>query len=95
MSWGIGSITGYVLGNILPQRLQLSMGIGLYALFISILIPETKKTSKAWVLASIAGCMNVMLFKVSIIPEGWRLIIVIVISSTMGILLYDKENTDD
>ena len=87
LSWGIGSVMGFVLGHMMSQELQMSMGIGLYALFVSILTPEIKKTSKALILASLAGAMNYLLFIITSLPQGWRIIGVIVLSSALGVVL--------
>src|SRR5699024_12654391 len=40
LAWVIGSLAGGVLGEVIPPMLSDSMGIALYALFISLLVPS-------------------------------------------------------
>jgi len=41
--WVLGTATGAIACNLLPSQLQSSMGIALYAMFIALVIPTTKK----------------------------------------------------
>ena len=93
-SWVVGTMVGFLIGNVLPPLLQMSMGIGLYALFASILVPELKKSSKAIVLASIAGAFNMLLRLILKLPQGWSIVITIVIVSALGVAIY-KEEADE
>jgi 4-azaleucine resistance transporter AzlC len=43
IGWTLGTAAGAFLSNLLPQSLQTAMGIGLYAMFIAIIIPPAKK----------------------------------------------------
>jgi len=90
LSWVTGTAAGYIIGNFLPETLQVSMGIGLYALFVSILVPELKKSSKAIVLALLAGGMNSLLRYVVKIPQGWSIVLSIVLISSIGVLIYGR-----
>lgn len=94
-SWGIGTIVGYLVGNVLPPMLQISMGIGLYALFVSILVPEMKKSYQAVVLAGLAGALNTVARYLFKMPQGWSIILVIVITSTLGVVMFGKEVADE
>lgn len=91
-SWVIGTITGYLLGNVLPKVLQLSMGIGLYALFVSLLVPEIKKSSKALVISLIAACLNLILRWAFSMPQGWSIVVAIVLTCVVGVIIYGKES---
>lgn len=85
LSWVGGTFSGYVIGNFLPQIVQKSMGIALYALFISLLIPEVKKEYKYLYLAIISGVLNTVFIKIFLIPQGWSIILSIIITSLLGI----------
>src|SRR5699024_11905058 len=43
LAWVIGLLVGGVLGEVIPPKLSESMGIALYAIFISLLVPSVKK----------------------------------------------------
>jgi len=90
LSWGIGTTVGFVVGSFLPETLQIAMGIGLFSLFVCILIPELKNTSKAIVLSLLAGILNTV-FKVLLdMPQGWSLVFTIIIVSLFGVFLYEE-----
>lgn len=94
LSWGIGTSLGFIVGNFLPATLQVAMGIGLFALFTCILVPELKKTKKAILLSLLAGLMNTFFKFLFPFPQGWRLVFTIIIVSMIGVLIF-KEDDDE
>ncbi len=91
LGWVTGTGIGFILGSILPMLLQKSMAIGLYALFVALLIPEIKKTNKALVLALASGVTNTILVKFLDLQQGWSIVVSIVLISSLGVLIYEKE----
>jgi len=87
----IGTFLGFIMGNFLPELLQMSMGIGLYALFVSIIVPELKKSSKAVVLTIIAGVVITIMRWGLKFPQGWSIVLTIVLVSAFGVVIYRKE----
>lgn len=55
--WTIGTFTGAVLGNILPDFVISALGVAIYGMFLAIVIPPAK-TNKA-VLLVVIGAMAV------------------------------------
>jgi 4-azaleucine resistance transporter AzlC len=91
-AWVGGTVLGYLVGEIMPEILRDSMGIALYAMFAAILIPEIKKSRKILILAALSGAVNSMLNCLQILPQGWNIILSIVLVSLAGLyLLEDKE----
>lgn len=88
-SWVINSGIGYVIGASLPQTLQQSMSIALYALFIALLVPSLKKHRKIVFLAIFAAILNSIL--TIFIPSGWAIIIATLASAVMIEFLYYKK----
>ncbi|WNF35807.1 AzlC family ABC transporter permease [Bacillaceae bacterium IKA-2] len=88
-SWVINSGIGYVIGTSLPQTLQQSMSIALYALFIALLVPSLKKHRKIIFLAVLAAILNSIL--TLFIPSGWAIIIATLASAILIEFLYDKK----
>lgn len=88
-SWVINSGIGYVIGTSLPQTLQQSMSIALYALFIALLVPSLKKHRKIIFLAGLAAIFNSML--ALFIPSGWAIIIATLASAVLVEFLYYKK----
>ena len=83
----IGTAMGFILGGILPASVQLSMGIALYALFVAILVPEMKKSVKVVVLLVLSGMTNTICLYLFNIPQGWSIIIAIILVSVLGLFI--------
>ncbi|QOY34116.1 AzlC family ABC transporter permease [Anaerobacillus isosaccharinicus] len=90
-SWVVNSGIGYIIGTSLPEMLQKSMSIALYALFIALLVPSLKKHRKIVYLALFAGVLNSFLSMV--IPSGWSIIIATLASAVLIEFIYSKKNT--
>jgi len=67
------------------------MGIALYAMFVAILIPEAKKSSRVALLAGLSGMMNFLLNYFKVLPQGWTLVLVIIIVAAFGAFVFDRE----
>lgn len=72
-SWVVNSGIGHLIGSSLPDTLQESMSVALYAMFIGLLVPSMKKHRKVIVLASLAAFINVLLSQV-IESAGWAIV---------------------
>lgn len=91
LSWVAGTMVGFLVGEILPQSLQTSLGIGLYAMFISLLAPEIKKSKDVLCLALISGITYISISYFKIFGSGWDIILGIIISAILGVLILDKD----
>lgn len=90
--WGIGTGVGFLLGSILPIMLQQAMGIGLYVMFIALLVPEIKKSKKVIVLSLMAGGVNTVFRNIVGMLQGWSIVLTIIIVSIIGVVIYAPEN---
>lgn len=90
--WGIGSGVGFILGSILPPMLQKAMEIGLYVMFVALLVPEMKKTNKAITLSVTAGILNTLLRNLLHMPQGWSIVLTIVLVALLGLIVYGEED---
>lgn len=81
ISWGSGTAAGFLLGAFIPDALGSSLGMGLYVLFISLLVPEIKKGRKALWIALTAAALNTILGYVPFIGRNWSLVSAVVVSS--------------
>jgi len=87
VSWICGTIAGYLVGTILPESLQSSLGIGLYAMFMAILMPEIKKSSGVLFISLISGGIYFLIAYFKIIPSEWSLIFTIIVATLIGVVL--------
>lgn len=93
-AWNIGTWIGVFLAFGLPQSIQASMGIALYAMFIGLLVPSLTR-KPVIVVATIAVLTQVVLYwgVAPFIPlsPGLSIIIATIVASGVGALLYEEE----
>lgn len=92
LGWTGGTLIGYLIGSILPETIQASMGVGIYAMFIALLLPEAKRSRKVAILAILSGITNTILTYLGFLPQGWNIIVSIVAISGIGLLVEEKED---
>lgn len=94
-SWVLGTITGYLIGEILPMSLQVSLSIGLYAMFAGLLFPQIKKEKKVAYLSLISVLVYVLIFYTGIFQKGWDIVFGIIISSLLGIIIFKDDEFEE
>ena len=100
-AWSLGSACGVMLGNVLPERVVSALGVGLYGMFIAIIIPPAKKDRVVAALILIAFAFSFMLDRLPIfdfLSSGMRTILLTVVISLGAALLFpvkEKEDSDE
>lgn len=93
LAWVSGSFLGGVFADLIPVRIVDGMGIGLYALFIALLVPSARKH---WQFALVAAAAALCAWGLSCLApglsEGWTLIVATLGVSAAGTLLPDVES---
>ncbi|MBM7647590.1 4-azaleucine resistance transporter AzlC [Bacillus ectoiniformans] len=82
-SWTINSGVGFLLGASLPQVIQDSMGIALYAMFIGLLVPSLKTGAKVVYLAVVAASLNSVFYFSEMFSSGWSIVIATLMSAIL------------
>jgi 4-azaleucine resistance transporter AzlC len=97
IGWALGTILGAITCSHLPEVLQSSMGIALYAMFIALLVPASKK-SKAAAIVAIAGIsISSALTWIPVfnnISGGWRIMISTIFAASLGAILFPKDGDE-
>lgn len=91
IGWTGGTVFGAVAGNILPQMIVSALGIALYGMFISIVMPnvrEEKSVRIVVVIAVVLSCAFYYLPYLNKIESGLTIVICTVISSLIGAFLF-------
>lgn len=89
--WTIGTYLGVLMGNLLPDRVVSALSVGLYGMFLAIIIPPARKSKVilAIVLVSmVLSCAFTYLPVVSEISSGMRIIILTVVISLGAALIF-------
>jgi 4-azaleucine resistance transporter AzlC len=87
-SWVISSGIGHVVGASLPQSLQESMSVALYAMFIGLLVPALKKQRKTIWLAGFAAILNSVFSLVFKLSTGWAIVSATLLSAVIVEFFY-------
>ncbi len=97
--WALGTYFGVVMGNILPIAVVNALNVGLYGMFIAILVPVASKDKLILKLILVSMTASLLFAKLpflSGISEGLRIIILTVIISLGAAFLFpvkeDKSN---
>ncbi len=97
--WGLGAFFGVIMGNSLPLRLVSALSVGLYGMFLAIIIPPAKKDK---VIAGIVAVSFVLSFCFAKLPvlsqisSGFRVIfLTVVIALSAAILFPVKEGEEN
>ncbi|PSL50948.1 4-azaleucine resistance transporter AzlC [Salsuginibacillus halophilus] len=93
MSWVVNTALGHVGGALLPEVLQQSMVIALYALFLALLAPAMRSSRKVISLAVLAAGLNAAFGLV--IAEGWAIIAATLTASVIVEMIVPLEQSDN
>jgi 4-azaleucine resistance transporter AzlC len=95
--WALGTALGALTTSILPDKLQSSMGIALYAMFIALIIPASKKSKAALIVVITAVGMSSLLKwmpYLNKISAGWSIIIATIIASSIGAAFFPRKEDE-
>lgn len=90
LAWVGGTMLGFLVGEILPQSLQDTLSIGLYAMFAALLFPQFKGEKTILKLGIITAIIYAIIYYSKIFTSGWDIIIGIVLASALGAFVFDE-----
>ena len=96
--WALGTCLGVLVGNVLPARLVMALGVLLYGMFIAIIIPPAKKSKVVLglVIASfVFSYASSVLPVISALSEGNRIILLTVVLSLLAAFFFPIEDQEE
>lgn len=97
--WSLGTCLGTLMGNILPTRIVSALSVGIFGMFLAIIIPPTKHSKVIFGLIIISMLLSFAFSFITFfasISSGIRTILLTVIISASAALLFPvKENSDE
>ncbi|MGM0971631.1 MAG: AzlC family ABC transporter permease [Bacillota bacterium] len=93
-SWVICSGLGHLIGASLPQTLQESISVALYAMFVGLLVPSMKKSAKVVFLAALAACFNTIFTLTNTLSTGWAIVSATLLSAVIVEWIESVKNRD-
>ena len=91
LGWTLGTLTGAVAADLLPQIVSNAMGIALYGMFIAIIVPPARENSKVFfavALAIVASLCFAYIPGIKALSSGWKIIIIAVFVSGLAAFLF-------
>ena len=96
--WATGTYLGVIMGNILPDIIVKALSVGLYGMFLAIIIPPAKKDKVIAGLICVSMLFSFLFAKaqfLSAIPEGVRIIILTVALSLAAAIVFPKGDVEN
>lgn len=93
IGWAAGTLLGAAAGNVLPDAVVSCMGIALYAMFLAIFIPASKKEKSILAVVIFAAAVSCVIKYVpvfSFISSGWSIIIATVFAAAFGACIFPR-----
>ncbi len=87
IGWTLGTLSGALVGNVLPESLQSALGITLYAMFVAIVMPVLRQSRPvARVVAIAVGISTLIQYlpQFSLFRGGWQIILSTVLAAAAG-----------
>ncbi len=89
--WCVGTFLGVMVGNLLPGNLVSALSVGLYGMFLAIIIPPARKSRIVAALVGVSMVLSYVLAKVPLTAawsSGTRIIVLTVVISAAAAILF-------
>ena len=96
--WALGTLLGVIMGNILPDSVVSALSVGLYGMFLAIIIPPARKNKVIAVLVIVSMALSFVFSKMPLlsgISSGMRVIILTVVISLAAAYLFPVEEEEE
>ena len=96
--WTIGTVLGIAVGNVLPARVVSALGVGLYGMFLAIIIPPARQNR---VIAAVVAVSMAASFALTRLPalaalsSGTRTIVLTVVIALAAAVLFPVQEEED
>lgn len=96
--WSIGTYLGVVMGNVLPANIVSALSVGLYGMFIAIIIPPARKSKIVGAVVAFSMAASFAFAKLPVISDissGMQTIILTIAISALAAFFFPvKEDSD-
>jgi predicted branched-subunit amino acid permease len=92
-AWNVGTLIGAVLSDLLPAILTAALGISLYAMFLSLLLPGLRANLRLSLLVLLTAICNYLLSL--FLEPSWALVISTLACAFLGVFFVDLETGEE
>lgn len=89
LSWVIGTILGGLGSRAIPARISDGMAIGLYAMFIGLLVPNVRRFPKTGAIALLSMLLCYVFTR--FLDQGWSIVLATVLGATAGATIMGRK----
>ncbi len=96
--WALGAFFGVIMGDVLPPSLVSALSVGLYGMFLAIIVPPARKDKVIALLVVVSMALSFALAKLPFVCEissGMRVIILTVVISLAAAIIFPREDEAD
>ncbi len=96
--WCLGAFCGALMGDILPASIMSALSVGLYGMFLAIIIPPARRNKIIAFLVVISMALSFAFAKLPVvcdISSGMRVIILTVVISLAAAIIFPREDEAD
>lgn len=96
--WGLGTFLGVVVGNILPLRLVSALSVGLYGMFLAVIIPPARKSRVVLGLVALSFAASFLVSRWSLlagISTGIKTIVLTVVLALAAAVLFPVDTQEE
>lgn len=99
LGWSLGTLLGAVCGNILPDMVTESLAIGIYGMFVAIVIPASRKEKNIALVSFISVILSTVFYFTPAlhdhISSGFTIIICAVTAALIGVFSMPPKEVPD
>ena len=95
--WGLGTLFGVMVGNVLPMRLVSALSVGLYGMFLAIIVPPARKDRVVLALVLLSFAASLAAARWSLlagISSGIKTILLTVVISLLAAILFPLKDPE-
>lgn len=93
--WALGTLSGSLLGAVLPEMLLNAFGMALYGLFIAVVVPKAKTERCVGIAVAMAAAIGTVLYYIPMgMTTGIRACLAAVIAAVIASCLFDMGEED-
>ena len=97
VGWTLGTFMGALMGNVLPEIILSGLCLAIYGMFIAIVVPKTRDSSKLFLVVIIAVALSSIFFYLPFLKDisaGITISVCAVAAASLGALLFPVKEDD-
>ena len=91
IGWGLGTLVGAVVGNVLPARIMSALCIAIYGMFVAIVAPDAKRERPLLVVVTVALVLSCLFYYLPLlrdISSGLTVCICAIAAAVVGAVIF-------